>query len=229
MATMRDDVEERLAAVAQSYLAPGELTAPVSLLTERIGRRFGPSLEALLHYGSGRPLDPGGKAVVYAFIAVVTSSADAFPRSWLLRLASHVWTPELFVRGTEDACAKVVVILAADLKRGAGPRAAASRHVGRFRNRMWLLRARDEAVARLVARCQARALALQVHEVLATRPAGEGADALARRLIELADEGHRLEDRHVEFEKLADAPAFYREVARVVLAERPPRAPAAAR
>jgi hypothetical protein len=217
--------------VAQSYLAPGELTAPVRLLTERIGRRFGDCVEALLYYGSARPHDPVGRAVVYAFIAVVTSYADAFPESWLRRLARHLWTPELFVPGTVDACAKVVVIQAADLKRGAGPRAAASRHVGRFRKRLWLLRARDEAVARLVARCQARALALQVHDVLATRPEGADADAdaLARRLNALADEDHRLEDRHVEFEKLPDAPAFYREVAGVVLAERPPRAPATAR
>jgi len=226
---MRDDVEERLAAVAQRYLVAGDVPAPVQALAERIGRRFRGCLEALLLYGSSRSQLPVGETVLYGFVAVVTRYGDAFRRSWLSRLVSLVLAPDLVIEGTGGEAAKVLVIVTADLKRGAGAGAASSRHVGRFRKRMLLVRARDEAVARQVARCQARALALQVREVLPTLSTRADAYALARRLIELADEDHRREEEPLSFEKLADAPAFYREVASVVLAERPPRAPAAAR
>jgi hypothetical protein len=223
---MRDDVEERLAAVARRVLVPGELPAPVLTLVECIGQRFGDCLEALLLYGSGRSRIPLRGAVVYGFVAVVTSYADAFPGQRLLRLVSRAVTPDLLVEGPDGEAAKVLVIVAMDLERETGAGAAASRHLGRFRKRMLLVRARDEAAARRVARWQARALALQSREVLATLPAGADADALARRLNELTDEAHRREEKHLEFEQLADAPAFFREVAGIVLPGRPPRAPA---
>jgi hypothetical protein len=224
---MSDDLEERLVEVARRQLAPGQLQEPVLTLAGRIERRLGHCLEASLLYGSRVMQTPLGAAGRYDFLAVVTSYADAFPGRLLLRLVSHVRTPDLFIEGAGPEGAVTLVILAEDLERAMGTGAADLRRLGRFGRRMVLVRARDEAVALRVARCQARAITCLSRYALATLPEGVGADPLARRLAEISYEADWPVDQPEKIEKLAGAaPGFFREVASVVLQERPRLAPA---
>lgn len=157
---MREDLEDRLFELARRFLEPGELPEMLLAIADDIDARLGECREALLLYGSHLPPADSGATIAYDLLALVTSYADAFPRKRMLRWMSRLFTPDLWFGTTGGFTARALVILATYFDRATDARGGDLEILARLGRRLFLVRARDEAVVRRVAHGQARALAL---------------------------------------------------------------------